>query len=136
MPFAALAGSWSGNGTITTSDGTKERLHCDVQYLVTANGNNLQQTLRCASDSYQFHVNAYVASAGGVLTGNWTETTRNVSGRIAGQATNGRIEVDVAEGGAFSAKMVMLTRGNRQSVTIEPKGTDIKLVSVTLNKTQ
>jgi len=133
-PFDGLDGVWSGTGTISVADGTKERLRCRVQYLVQRDGTNLQQALRCSSDSYQFQVNAYVNADKGMLSGNWTEVTRNVSGRITGHADKGRIQVSVAMGGAFSAKMSMTTSGKRQSVTIQPKGTDVTQVSVTLTK--
>ncbi len=133
-PFVGLDGSWSGTGTISLANGTKERLRCRVQYVVMRDGNNLQQALRCSSDSYQFQVNAYVNADNGALSGNWMEVTRNVSGRITGRADKGRIQVSVAAGGSFSAKMSMTTTGNRQSVVIQPKGTDVTLVSVTLSK--
>ena len=133
-PFVGLDGSWSGTGTISLKNGTKERLRCRVQYVVMRDGNNLQQALRCSSDSYQFQVNAYVDADKGALSGNWTEVSRNVTGRITGRADKSRIQVSVAAGGGFSAKMSMTTTGNRQSVTIQPKGTDVTLVSVTLNK--
>src|SRR5256885_12689 len=69
-PFAALAGIWAGGGTISLQNGTKERLRCRVQYVVTQEGNNLQQALSCSSDSYKFQVNAYVNVKGGSLSGN------------------------------------------------------------------
>jgi hypothetical protein len=133
-PFEGLDGVWSGTGTITLANGTKERLRCRVQYLVQREGTNLQQALRCSSDSYQFQVNAYVNSNKGTLSGNWTEVTRNVSGRITGRADKGRIQVSVAMGGDFSAKMSMSTTGKRQSVNIQPKGTDVTQISITLTK--
>ena len=30
-PFGAMAGSWSGSGVITTSNGNKERIRCRAQ---------------------------------------------------------------------------------------------------------
>jgi hypothetical protein len=134
-PFAGLDGAWSGAGTVSLADGTKERMRCKNQYLVREEGNNLQQALRCTSDSYQFHVNTYVdADNNGALSGNWTEMTRNVSGRVTGKVAGGKIEVSVGNAGAFSATMSIVTTGNLQVVKIRPKGTDVTLVSVTLSK--
>ena len=133
-PFGSLAGVWTGGGTLATKDGTKERIRCRAQYVVTNGGSNLQQSLKCDSDTYHFHVNAYVNEKGGNLSGNWTEETRNASGSISGKAGGGRISVSVSAGSAFSAKMTMVTTGNSQSVTITPKGTDITNVSVTVSK--
>src|SRR4051812_31193443 len=59
-PFATLSGVWTGGGTVSLENGTKERLRCRVQYVTTNEGNNLQQSLNCDSASYHFHVNAYV----------------------------------------------------------------------------
>jgi len=133
-PFADLGGVWTGGGTISLENGTKERLRCRVQYVVTNEGNNLQQSLNCDSATYHFHVNAYVNYKGGSLTGNWTETTRNATGSISGKASGGKIFVSVAAGSAFSAKMTMVTTGNSQSVGIKPKGTDVTDITVSVSK--
>ena len=135
-PFAALSGVWTGGGTVSLENGTKERLRCRVQYVNTNEGNNLQQSLNCDSASYHFHVNAYVNYNGGSLSGNWTETTRNASGTVSGKASGGKIFVSVSAGGAFSAKMTMVTSGSSQSVNIKPKGTDVTDVSVTVSKSR
>jgi len=132
--FEALAGVWTGGGTLATKDGTKERIRCRAQYVVTNGGSNLQQSLKCDSDTYHFHVTAYVNDKGGNLSGTWTEETRNASGSVSGKASAGKIFVNVAAGSAFSAKMTMVTTGGSQSVTITPKGTDITNVSVTVSK--
>ena len=50
-PFAGLAGSWTGSGSISLSDGSKERLRCRATYQVSAADARLQQSLCCASDS-------------------------------------------------------------------------------------
>ena len=133
-PFAALGGLWTGGGTISLENGTKERLRCRAQYVITNEGNNLQQSLNCDSVTYHFHVNAYVNYKGGALSGNWTETTRNATGSISGKASGGKIFVNVAAGKAFSAKMNMVTTGNSQSVNIKPTGTDVTDITVSVSK--
>ena len=64
-PFAHLAGSWSGAGTITTSSGARERIRCAATYRVGEAGHAFQQDLRCASDSYKFYVISVVRAEGG-----------------------------------------------------------------------
>jgi hypothetical protein len=136
-PFGGFDGLWSGSGTISLTDGTKERIRCRNQYLVTRDGSNLQQALRCSSDRYEFHVNTYVdADEAGALSGSWTEMTRNITGRINGRVDGNRVTVSVGAGGAFSATMTIVTTGDRQSVRIEPKGMDVTLVSVQLRKSK
>lgn len=133
-PFGPLSGVWTGGGTIALQNGTKERLRCRAQYVVTNDGSNLQQSLNCSSDTYKFQVNAYVNDKGGSLSGNWTEVTRDVTGTVSGRASGGQISISVSAGSAFSAHMSMVTSGGSQSVEIKPKGTDITDVSVRMSK--
>src|SRR6202040_3249308 len=53
-PFAGFDGAWSGNGTVSLSDGSSERLRCRADYKIDNTGLALKQTLKCASDSYKF----------------------------------------------------------------------------------
>src|SRR5262245_28337779 len=48
-PFAGLAGNWSGGGTVTLDDGSKERLRCRATY--TSPGASMAMVLTCASDA-------------------------------------------------------------------------------------
>lgn len=132
-PFSAFAGDWSGNGTVTSNNGTKERLRCRAHYNVGEGGTTLSQNLTCASDSYKFNVVANVRSQGSSLSGDWTETTRNASGAVVGNIGPTQISAQV-NGPGFSARIGIAARGGRQAVTIAPTGTDITNVSVTMNK--
>ena len=85
-PFTAMSGSWSGSGTITTSSGTKERIRCRAKYDVDGAGSNLDLTLRCASDSYNFELQSNVTHSNGAVSGTWSENTRRVGGNIEGSA--------------------------------------------------
>ena len=51
-PFPAMAGSWSGGGTISMSSGEQETLRCRATYNVAGSGDELSLNLRCASASY------------------------------------------------------------------------------------
>ena len=133
-PFERLAGSWSGSGIIATNNGARERIRCKASYQVGEEGYALAQNLRCASDSYRFDVNSQVRLEGGRLTGNWSETTRGVSGEVAGRADHDQIIATVT-GPNFSAGLSIATRGRTQAVTIQPSsGAEITQVAVRLSE--
>ncbi len=130
-PFAGLEGAWSGNGTILVGDSGTERIRCRASYAVDGGGNNLHQTIRCASDSYRFDLSSSVIAEGSRLTGAWQEATRNVGGNIEGRVGRGQYSA-VVTGVGFSASLSMVTRGNKQSISISSKDTDLKGVQITL----
>jgi len=133
-PFRGLSGHWSGAGTITMANGATERIRCEATYAVNATGKAVQQTLRCASDSYRVEISSNVISEGGSLSGSWAEATRGASGNISGRASGAEIVVNVA-GAGFTAHLDLRTQGDRQSVTIRPQGgTDVTAVSIALRK--
>jgi len=129
-PFAGLAGSWTGSGSISLSDGSKERLRCRATYQVSAGEARLQQSLRCASDSYRFDLNSDIASERGAISGTWSEASRGISGSLSGRASSGSISA-VVDAPGFSANLSVATRGNRQSFAILSQG-DIRSVSITM----
>jgi hypothetical protein len=133
-PFAGLSGAWSGGGYLTLASGQRERLRCRANYRVDENGMRLQQSLRCASDSYRFDVNSNIASESRALSGSWSETSRNVSGSVSGRVNGSQIQARI-DGVGFSANLVVNTRGGRQSVAIQSPGHEVTEVSVTLTKT-
>jgi hypothetical protein len=132
--FAGMTGYWSGGGTISVANGTSERIRCKAQYAVDGSGTNLNQSLRCASDSYKFEVNSNLANAGGTISGSWMETTHNAGGNVSGRVSGGTISGSVS-GVGFNATLSVATHGNQQTVTIRPTGsTDIRDVTVTLKR--
>jgi hypothetical protein len=130
-PFAGFDGSWSGNGTVALSDGTTERLRCKASYKVA--GVNLKQSLQCASDSYKFMLSSDVTSQGDRISGNWSESSRNINGELQGTAGHGQIDVFVQAAG-FAASINLRTSGNKQVVQISSKG-EIRGVNITMTKT-
>jgi hypothetical protein len=132
-PFAAMAGSWSGGGVLNTSDGNQERLRCRATYDVAGSGAELRLNLRCASQSYNFDLASDVEYRGGAISGSWTEASRNASGTLSGRASGDRIEA-AARGDNFSANLSLTTRGGRQSVSIQPQGTNVTSVSLSLDR--
>jgi hypothetical protein len=131
-PFAGMAGNWTGGGTVTLDDGSSERIRCRATYAVGDGGNGLNQTLNCASDSYKFNLSSNVIAQGQSLSGTWSEATRNVTGTLQGQGSNGTFQV-VASGPGFTADISLTTRGNKQSVIIKTQ-TAFRMTSITLSR--
>ena len=130
--FSSLQGSWSGNGTVTTSAGT-ERSRCRAAYAVGGDGNSVRQNLRCASDSYNIDLRSDLRAQGGALSGNWSESTRGVGGAVSGSAGPGRYTANVG-GTGFSATVSTTTTGNRQSVSIRSSGGEVSSVQISLSR--
>lgn len=133
QPFAGMSGVWSGKGTISFESGANEAIRCRATYAVREDGNALQQTLRCASDSYKIELTSNVVATGNKLSGSWSETTRNVSGDVQGTTAGGRFQV-VVSAGTFSADLVATTRGSSQSVVIRSSGSEFKGANITLTR--
>ena len=112
-PFAGLAGAWSGGGTVTLDDGSKERIRCRATYAPA--GASMAMTLTCASDAYKFALSANVEDRGGAITGSWTEASRNISGSLEGRGGGGSFEV-VASTAGFNSNISLHTAGNKQSI--------------------
>jgi len=132
-PFVAMAGSWSGGGVLSTSDGQREELRCRATYDVAGSGEQLRLNLRCASASYNFDLASEVEYRGGAISGSWSEASRNASGTLSGRAAGDHVEA-AARGDSFSANLSLTTRGGRQTVSIQPQGANITSVSLTLNR--
>ena len=131
-PFAGFDGAWSGNGTVSLSDGTTERIRCKADYKVNGTGLGLKQSLHCASDSYKFDLTSDVTSQGDRISGNWSEASRNIFGNLQGTAGGGQIDVFV-EATGFAANLTLRTNGNKQTVQISSKG-EIRGVNITMAK--
>jgi hypothetical protein len=132
-PFAPLAGTWSGEGTITTSNGGGERIRCRAKYTVSEGGRAFQQALTCASDSYKVDISCNVETDGSRVTGTWSEATRGVSGKLSGRISGPNISAMV-EAQGFQAGVAVNTRGRSQSINIKPGGTEVTDVTVNLHK--
>jgi len=132
-PFSGLNGRWVGTGQIQLQNGSRETIHCRASYEVGPSGRAMHQSLRCASDSYNFELRSDVESNGNQIFGNWSERTRNVSGKLSGQARRGRIEVDV-QSETFNAQLILVSHGSRQTVTISSEGTQFTGAKIALRR--
>lgn len=131
-PFTGFDGAWTGNGTVSLADGSTERIRCRANYQLSGGGSGLKLSLRCASDSYKFDLASDVTSQGNRIAGNWSEASRNIFGNLQGTAGGGQIEVFV-EAAGFAANISLVTRGNKQTVSISSKG-EIRGVNIAMVK--
>jgi hypothetical protein len=113
--FAGMAGSWHGGGTVSLDDGSTERIRCHAHYNVA--GPTMNMTLTCASEAYKFQLTAEVVAEGGAVSGNWSETSRNIGGSLRGRGGGGNFQV-VASSAGFNTDISLATRGNKQSVSM------------------
>jgi hypothetical protein len=132
-PFAAMAGSWSGGGTISLQGGARERLRCRARHIVGDGDKSLGMSIRCASDTYKFELTSNVSERGGQISGSWSEASNAFSGSISGRAAGNHISA-VANGDGFTAGISVTTNGNRQSVSIVPQGVYITGVQIALSR--
>lgn len=133
-PFGHLAGGWTGAGTITIGQNPSERIRCRATYDVGDSGSSVELQLRCASDSYAFDLLGSVRSQSGEVRGRWRETSRGAAGTVAGSVKGDRVDVRV-EGQAFSAVLSLVTRGGKQSISIQaPVGAEMSSANITLSR--
>ena len=121
-PFSSFPGAWSGTGTIELSDGRKERMRCQATYRARgAEDRTVDLQLGCASDSYKFQLTGDLVSQGEQISGQWSETTRNIGGSAIGRIRGERMQLHVETGG-FAANLSLQTKGKSQSVNIDSQG--------------
>jgi len=131
--FSGLGGTWSGSGTIFISDGGSERIRCRATYNVGPDGMTLKQDLKCASDSYKFELTTDLRASGGNVYGDWTETTRNINGKLEGTGGNGQFNARV-EANGYVAELNMNVTGSKQTIVINSKSTDLRGLNINLSK--
>lgn len=132
-PFSGMEGNWSGTGQILIKDGGSERIRCRATYRIEGSGTGMNQVLRCASDSYRFDLTTNVTASGSSLSGNWSETNRNINGTVGGRVSGNDVNA-LVEANGFSATLAMQTRGNKQTVAIRSQNTDLRGLDITLSR--
>lgn len=132
-PFARFAGAWAGSGQVVGARGDRERIRCRANYAESGHGEAMTQTIVCASASYRMDIQSYVEASDGTVHGAWSETTRNVSGRLSGRIADGRF-VGAVNGPNFTAQISLSSNGKRQQVDIRPSAGDIAEVSIELER--
>ncbi len=134
-PFDQLAGSWSGSGTIDLSNGRHEAIKCRASYDVLEEQSKLQLNIRCASASFNFDLRGSANYAAGAITGTWSQSSRNAAGTLSGKVEGVGFQV-VAKGPTFTANLDLVTRGDKQSVTIKSQdaNADVQGATITLQR--
>lgn len=128
--FAGMAGNWHGGGTVTLDDGSSERIRCRATYKVL--GASMDMSLTCASDAYKFNLLAAVVAQGGEVTGNWSETSRNIGGSIQGRGAHGSFQV-IAQAAGFGASIGLKTTGNKQTIALRADS-QFRAANISLSK--
>ena len=120
-PFASIEGWWGGQGRLRFTDGKTEDVKCRATYFVEGEGNELKQTIRCASGSGKIEVKSIVRHNDGKLGGEWTEEMYNVTGVLDGEVTQRgyRVTVQGTQGTTLSANMEIIVKDKRQMVEIQ-----------------
>ena len=117
-PFKELPGRWVGEGRLGMKDGQTEKVQCRATYFVNAAGNELKQTIRCASQGGKVEVKSLVNAKDGKLSGTWNETVYNVGGDMTGEVTQRGFRIAVRSGD-LTANMDVIVMNDRQVVEIQ-----------------
>jgi membrane protein implicated in regulation of membrane protease activity len=68
------------------------------------------------------------------VVGRWRESTRGAVGTVTGSVKGDRVDVRV-EGQTFSAVLSLVTRGDKQSISIQaPVGAQMSSANITLRR--
>ncbi len=132
-PFSMLSGTWKGWGWIELWSGDKERLRCKVVYKVSGRGKRASQALLCASTSYKVDARGTLRISAGRVSGTWAESGFGVEGSVSGTAKGKMILLGLV-GAKFTAAMAISVDRCRQTVTIKPRGLEVRKVSMGLKK--
>ena len=117
------------------SNGRHEPIKCRASYDVLEEQNKLQLNIHCASESYSFDLRGSATYTAGAITGTWSESTRNAAGTMSGKVEGAGFQV-VAKGPTFTANLNLVTRGDKQSVTIKSQDAkaDVQGATITLQR--
>jgi hypothetical protein len=128
-PFDKLAGRWVGEGRFGVKDGTTEAVKCRVTYIITGDGHDLKQSIRCASAGGNVEIQSAVTHKGDTIAGTWKELVRDMSGEVTGTVTPKGFRVAV-RGQSLNANMDIVMAGPKQ--VIEIQFIDSNLIGLTL----
>ena len=130
-PIEELSGYWTGAGTVVLKGGDTERVKCAVVYKVGGGATQIKQTMRCASADYNINAAAELRVNGAQVAGNWEEKTYSATGDVTGRYTGSSFVLAI-QGASFTAAMNVGLSGCKQSITITPKGLDVRRISMNL----
>src|SRR5262245_35796125 len=117
-PFEPLVGRWVGEGRLGVRGSATEQVKCRVTYARLPSGDQLRQSIRCASAGGNVEVQSLVSHQGGNLTGSWQELVRNWSGDLSGAVTPKGFRVAV-RGENLNANMDIILINAKQVIEIQ-----------------
>jgi len=117
-PFEPLIGRWVGEGRLGVRGNATEQVKCRVTYAHVKAGDQLKQSIRCASAGGNVEVQSVVSHVGGKLTGSWKELVRNMSGDVIGAVTPKGFRVAV-KGESLNANMDIILINAKQVIEIQ-----------------
>jgi hypothetical protein len=132
-PFRNFLGQWSGKGQVVGSDGHRESIRCRAEYSSAKDGEALNQTIVCASESFKFDITSYVEASGESVQGTWREVTRDVSGSLTGRIAENLFSGQISSI-TFTAAISLTSNGRTQAVSIRPSGGDVADVRIELQR--
>jgi hypothetical protein len=117
-PLEGLAGRWVGEGRLGVKDNPTEQVKCRVSYVYHKDGDQIRQSIRCASAGGNVEVQSVVSHHDGKITGTWQELVRNWSGDLVGAVTSRGFKVSV-RGENLAANMDIIVIGAKQVIEIQ-----------------
>jgi hypothetical protein len=116
-PFEKLSGDWQGGGTVRPKDGQPKKVRCKVTYKVA--GSKMSQHLRCAGIDYRINSTTNLTDKRGKVSGSWSESIYDASGRLTGTAKDNIIHARIT-GDKFSSRMsIKLSDASHQINIVE-----------------
>lgn len=113
--FSALAGTWSGGGSLRLANGKREKLTCRAYY-TNKTSSALGIAIRCASPSNKIHMRGTLHQGGSSVTGTWEERTFNAGGSVSGTATSSALRLSIR--GSVAGSLSISINGNRATVNL------------------
>jgi hypothetical protein len=131
-----LEGSWRGSGNVKPIGGASERISCRVRYN-TGGGSKIAQSISCAGTDYRFEASANVTCSGDSISGSWSESVANNTGRASGKISGDKLSIEV-NGPNFQGHFNVQVSGSKHSLTItqfDPAaGRAVPVATVSLSK--
>lgn len=131
-PFAQLAGSWHGSGTVRLMDGRSEHLSCRGSYSQRAGGSELSLTIRCQSENNKIDMKSSLTDEGGRVSGHWSEHNFGLEGDLSGRSAANRISLQIS--GQLQGSMTVSVNGASHHVSISTGGPGFRSVSIAFSR--
>lgn len=132
-PFKELAGRWVGDGRVGFKEGKTESVKCRATYFISQPGDEVKQTIRCASAGGKVEVKSNVLAKDGRLSGSWNELVYNLGGDLKGEVTERGFRISV-QGSGLTANMDVIVMNERQIVEIQFFNSTLRGLTLVLKK--